>query len=69
VKARRSAAAGLPEEAVGPAKARRLARLAGSWLARRGMPGAPREFWIVAVDLDAAGAARAVRLVPLEPGA
>ena len=49
VKARRSTAFGLPEEAVGFAKQRRLARAAEAYLAFRGLHDSPARFDVVAV--------------------
>ena len=49
VKSRRSAAFGLPEEAVGPAKQRRLARAAEAYLALRGLTASPARFDVVAI--------------------
>jgi putative endonuclease len=57
VKTRRSAAYGSPLEAVTPAKAARLRRLAAHWLAERGVrPGAVR-FDVVGVLQDGRGPA------------
>ncbi|MCX5788146.1 MAG: YraN family protein [Elusimicrobia bacterium] len=49
VKARRSLAFGLPEEAVGFAKQRRLARAAEAYLALRGLDASPARFDVVAI--------------------
>lgn len=60
VKARRSAAAGAPEDAVTPRKRRQVARLAGLWLALRpwALDGVTDvRFDIVAVDATAVPAA------------
>jgi putative endonuclease len=59
VKARRSAVCGAPEEAVGPAKRRQIARLAEIWLAARpwALIGVSDvRFDLVAVDLTSAPA-------------
>lgn len=66
VKARRSRAAGTPEEAVDAGKASRVARAAAEYLRRRGLAGAPAAMLVAAVDMDAAGKVLAVRIVPLE---
>lgn len=66
VKARRSVAAGTPEEAVDARKADRVARAAEEYLLRRGLAGTPMELLLIAVDLDAAGRPVAVRVGPLE---
>ena len=66
VKARRSRAAGSPEEAVDGRKADRVARAAAEYLARRGLAGARRALLIAAVDLDPAGLPVQVRIVPME---
>lgn len=66
VKARRSRAAGAPEEAVDARKADRVVRAAGEYLARKGIPGARREFLVAAVDMDADGKILEVRLLPME---
>ena len=58
VKGNRGRQYGAPEEMVTPAKQRRLTRLAGWYLQRRGWLGRPARFDVVAVDWDAAGAAR-----------
>lgn len=49
---------GPPEEMVTPAKQARLTRLATWYLQRRGWLGRPARFDVVAVDWEAAGAAR-----------
>jgi len=49
VKARGSAAFGLPEEAVGRAKQKRLVRAAEAYLALRGLHASPARFDVVAV--------------------
>jgi putative endonuclease len=66
VKARRSRAAGSPEEAVDDRKAGRVARAAEEYLARRGMSGAKSVLLVAAVDMDPAGKPLAVRILPLE---
>jgi putative endonuclease len=66
VKARRSRAAGTPEEAVDDAKASRVARAAAEYLRRKGLAGARSEVFAAAVDMDPAGKVVAVRIVPLE---
>ena len=66
VKARRSRAAGTPEEAVDARKAARVAACAEEYLARRGLADAPRELLVAAVDMDAAGKPLDVRIVPIE---
>jgi len=58
VKGNRGRRYGAPEEMVTPAKQRRLTRLAGWYLQRRGWLGRPARFDVVAVDWDADGAAR-----------
>jgi len=58
VKGNRGGRYGAPEEMVTPAKQRRLTRLAGWYLQRRGWLGRPARFDVVAVDWDADGAAR-----------
>jgi len=57
VKGNRGRHYGAPEEMVTPAKQRRLTRLAGWYLQRRGWLGMPARFDVVAVDWDSAGAA------------
>ena len=57
VKGNRGRQYGAPEEMVTPAKQRRLTRLAGWYLQRRGWLGRPARFDVVAVDWDIAGAA------------
>jgi putative endonuclease len=49
VKTRRSGAAGHPSEAVGPAKQRRLTRLAVTFLKRHGLLEQPARFDVIAV--------------------
>ena len=49
VKARSSAAFGVPEEAVDRRKRRRLARSAAAYLAERGLGNAPARFDVVAI--------------------
>jgi putative endonuclease len=66
VKARRSRAAGTPEEAVDGRKAARVAAAAEEYLARRGLSAAPRALLVAAVDMDAEGRPVEVRIVPLE---
>jgi putative endonuclease len=66
VKARRSRAAGSPEEAVDRAKADRVERAAGEYLARKELAGARTAFLVAAVDLDEAGRPLAVRILPME---
>lgn len=66
VKARRSRAAGTPEEAVDARKAARVAACAAEYLARRGLAEAPRELLLAAVDMDASGRPVEVRIVPIE---
>ena len=66
VKARRSRAAGTPEEAVDSRKAARVAAAAEEYLARRGLSEAPRALLVAAVDLDPAGSPVEVRILPLE---
>jgi len=66
VKARRAGgSAGGAEEALTPAKLRRVARAAEHVLAARGLAAAPRELLGAAVDLDPAGRPTAVRFVPV----
>lgn len=67
VKARRSRAAGSPEEAVDDRKADRVARAAGEYLARRGLSGARSVLLVAAVDMDPAGNPLAVRILPMDP--
>lgn len=67
VKARRpGGSAGTPEDALTPRKLARVARAAEHLLRSRGLASAPREFLGAAVDLDAEGVPRSVRLVPVE---
>jgi len=66
VKARRSPAAGTPEEAVDRDKALRVARTAGEYLARRRLGAARRVLLVAAVDMDPEGNPVEVRLLPLE---
>ena len=56
VKARRSAAAGGPVEAVGWRKRRELVRSAQVWISRHGLPGAAYRFDVLGVLIDAGGA-------------
>jgi len=58
VKGNRGRHFGAPEEMVTPAKQRRLTRLAGWYLQRRGWFGRPARFDVVAVDWEESGAAR-----------
>jgi len=58
VKGNRGGKYGAPEEMVTPFKQRRLTRLAAWYLQRRCWLGRPARFDVVAVDWDAAGAAR-----------
>ena len=58
VKGNRGRHYGAPEEMVTPAKQRRLTRLAGWYLQRRGWLGMPARFDVVAVDWEESGAAR-----------
>lgn len=58
VKSNRGGRFGAPEEMVTPFKQRRLTRLAAWYLQRRGWLGRPARFDVVAVDWEAAGAAR-----------
>ena len=66
VKARRSRAAGTPEEAVDDGKASRVAKAAAEYLRGKGLSGARAEILVAAVDMDPAGKPVAVRIVPLE---
>lgn len=66
VKARRSRRSGAPEEAVDGTKVRRFAAAAGGYLARRGIPEAPRALLVAAVDLGPDGAPGEVRVLPVE---
>jgi putative endonuclease len=66
VKARRSRAAGAPEEGVDAGKAARVLRAMEEYLARRGLRGARTAFLVAAVDLDPAGRPVEVRIVPGE---
>jgi putative endonuclease len=50
VKTRSSRGHGLPEEAVDPAKCRRLVRGARAWLRKHGRPGLRARFDVVAVE-------------------
>ncbi len=63
VKTRRSRGFGLPEEAVDPAKCRRLVRGARAWLRAHGRPGLRARFDVVAVEPTGAGTLR-VRHLP-----
>lgn len=58
VKTRRSAAFGTPAEAIGPAKVRRLRRLAACWLAESSVRPREIRFDVVAVLPQQRGAAR-----------
>ncbi len=58
--------AGPPEEALTPAKLRRVARAGAHVLRARGVPDAPREFLGAAVDISPDGTPFEVRLVPVE---
>jgi putative endonuclease len=67
VKARRAGgAAGSAEDALTPAKLRRVARAAEHVLAERGLSDRPREFLGVAVTLDDDGTPGDVRILPVE---
>jgi len=66
VKARRSRAAGSPEEAVDAPKAARVARAAGEYLARRGLSSARTVLLVAAVDMDPEGRPLAVRILPMD---
>jgi putative endonuclease len=57
VKTRRSAAFGSPLEAVTPAKARRLRRLAAAWLAEHPDVRGPVRFDVISVEPQRAGPA------------
>jgi putative endonuclease len=59
VKTRRSVALGTPEEAVTPAKQRKIASIAASFLAARGLQGRDCRFDVVAVQQAADGRLRA----------
>ena len=58
VKGNRGRQYGAPEEMVTPFKQRRLTRLAGWYLQRRGWLGRPARFDVVAVDWEESGVAR-----------
>ncbi len=58
VKTRRSERFGTPAEAVGPAKVRRLRRLAAQWLAATGLRPREVRFDVVSVLPQASGRAR-----------
>ena len=62
VKARRGDHLGSPEEAITPAKRRKLLLAAQSYLAERGMEQRPYRFDVVAIELGPRGQVRAVRL-------
>ncbi len=67
VKAReQGGSAGTPDEALTPAKLRRVARAAEHVLRRRGLADAPRELLGAAVDVDARGTPTAVRFLRVE---
>jgi putative endonuclease len=57
VKGNRGRRYGAPEEMVTPTKQRRLTRLAGWYLQRRGWFGRPARFDVIAVDWEESGAA------------
>jgi putative endonuclease len=61
VKTRRSTRYGHPAEAVVPAKARRLRRLAGLWLAANGMRGERIRFDVISVLLGRSVAVQHLR--------
>jgi putative endonuclease len=65
VKTRRSERFGTPAEAVGPAKVRRMRRLAAAWLAQAGIHPAEVRFDVVEVRPRPSGAADVTHL----PGA
>ena len=62
VKTRRGTASGAPEEAITPAKRRRLLAAAQTYLAEQGAEDHPYRFDVVAVDLAPGGRLRAIRL-------
>lgn len=64
VKTRRGGALGLPEEAVTPAKRRRLLTAAQEYLMEREMAERPYRFDVVAIELDGRGVAGDVRIYP-----
>jgi putative endonuclease len=62
VKTRRGVRMGSPEEAVSPAKRRKLLASAQTYLAERGEEQRPYRFDVVAVELDEAGRLAATRV-------
>ena len=65
VKARRTHRAGSPAEAVDERRAGRVARAAAEYLARKGLPEAPRTFLVAAVEMDGEGRAVRVGILPM----
>ena len=63
---RRGGSAGAGEDALTPAKLRRVARAAEHVLRTRGLSEAPREFLGIAVTLDDDGTPADVRVLPVE---
>ncbi|MCE9634170.1 MAG: YraN family protein [Planctomycetes bacterium] len=63
---RRDGSAGTGEDALTPAKLRRVGRAAEHVLRTRGLEGARREFLGIAVTLEDDGAPGDIRIVPVE---